>query len=99
MDSNDVAATILLAVISFIFLVLAVAMNYLRSTLWAQIRASSTELGVYSQVNPHLVNIENTFWVIFILALGGTIVMYVLGSHREEHETFAPPMQTGRFKY
>ena len=85
---NYIRATIFLGFLSFLNLVLAIAFNFVRSNLWEQLRYASNQTGVYSQVNPHLNNLELVFWLIFILSAIGAIVWYVLGSHREEYEEY-----------
>jgi hypothetical protein len=83
-----IKATIFLGILSFVNLVLAVVFNLVRSTLWEQLRSASNKTGVYAQVNPHLVNFELVFWLIFIFSAIGAIAWYVLGSHAEEYEEY-----------
>jgi len=82
------AATILLAFFSFINLMLAITFNLVRTTLWEQLEAASEQMGVWSQVAPHLINFELLFWILFIFSAVGAIVWYILGSHRQEHEQY-----------
>jgi len=56
--------------------------------LWDALRTASNQTGVYSQVNPHLVNIELVLWLIFILSAVGAIIWFILGSHKEEYEEY-----------
>lgn len=83
-----IKATILLGVTSFINLTLAVVFNLVRTNLWEQLRDASNKTGVYSQVNPHLINFEIVFWLLFIFSAVGGIVWYILGSHKEEYEEY-----------
>ena len=85
---NYIRATIFLGILSFVNLVLAVVFNLVRSTLWEQLRSASNKTGIYSQVNPHLVNFELVFWLIFIFSAIGAIAWYILGSHEEEYEEY-----------
>jgi len=83
-----IGATIFLGFLSFINLILAISMNLVRTHLWTALRTASNMTGVYSDVNPHLVNIELVFWLIFIFSAVGAIAWYILGSHREEYEEY-----------
>jgi hypothetical protein len=85
---NYIRATIFLAFLSFINLILAITFNLVRSTLWEQLIIASNKTGVQSQVVPHLNNLTLVFWLLFIFSAIGAIVWYVLGSHREEHEQY-----------
>jgi len=67
---------------------LAIVFNMVRSSLWEAIRAGANTTGVYAQVNPHLINFELVFWIVFLLSASGAIIWYIIGSHREESETF-----------
>ena len=81
-------ATIMLGFVSFINLMLAIVFNRVRATLWTQLRTASNQTGVYSDVNPHLLNFELVFWSVFIMSAIGAIAWYMLGSHKEEHEEY-----------
>ena len=85
---NYIRATVFLGILSFINLVLAIVFNRARVALWDALRTASNQTGVYSQVNPHLVNIELVFWLIFILSAVGAIIWFILGSHKEEYEEY-----------
>ena len=87
----------MLGVIGFVNLVLAIAFEIVRSTLWVQIRAGANETGVYSYVNPHLVTLETIFWIVFVFSMIGAVVAYVLGAHKEEYEEYERPYNPGRF--
>ena len=78
----------LLAFIAFINLILAIAFNLVRATLWEQLRAAANLTGVYEQVNPHLINYELLFWTLFLMSAGGAIIWYIVGSDKEEHEQY-----------
>jgi len=67
---------------------LAITFNYVRATLWQTLRDAANITGVYSDVNPHLLNIEIVFWLMFIFSAVGAIAWFVLGSHKEEHEEY-----------
>jgi len=85
---NYIKATIGLVVFSAINLLLAVVFNLVRSTLWEQLRTAANQTGVYSEVNPHLINFEIVFWLLFIFSAIGAIAWYVIGSHEEEYEEY-----------
>jgi len=85
---NYVRATVFLGILSFINLVLAIVFNRVRVALWDAIRTGANETGIYDQVNPHLVNLELVFWLLFILSAVGAIAWFILGSHREEYEEY-----------
>ena len=87
-DMNYIRATIFLAFLSFLNLMLAITFNYIRSNVWETIRDASNITGVYSDVNPHLINFEIIFWLLFIFSAVGAIAWYILGSHQEEYETY-----------
>ena len=101
MRQSDVAATIMLVVMSFITLVLAITFNMVRDILWEQMiiganlinktTNSSIVPNISQSMLPTLTNYTTVFWLLFIFFLIGTIVMYIVGSHREEHETYRPP--------
>ena len=103
MKESDVAATIMLVVMSFITLVLAITFNMVRNILWEQliiganILNKSTNSTIVPNISgsmlPTLNNFTVVFWLLFIFFLIGTIVMYIVGSHREEHETYRSPEQ------
>ena len=90
-----VASAIYLGIFSFVNLILAVTFNMARGELWYYLRDASNKTSVYSQVNPFLVNLEKVFWLLFILFAVAAIVQYVLGSHREEYETYTEPYERG----
>lgn len=81
-------ATIFLAFLSFINLILAITFNFVFVHLYTTLRSASNMTGVYSEVNPHLINIQLVFWLMFIFSAVGAIVWYILGSHREESEEY-----------
>ena len=85
---NYMKATIFLAFLSFINLILAVSFNLVFVHLYTELRAASNMTGVYEQVNPHLINIQLIFWLMFVFSAVGAIVWYILGSHREEFEEY-----------
>ena len=85
---NYIRATIFLAFVSFLNLILAITFNLIRSNVWTILRDASNMTGVYSDVNPHLINFELVFWLLFIFSAVGAIAWYILGSHQEEHEEY-----------
>jgi len=85
---NYVRASIFLGFVSFINLMLAIVFNMARENLWAAIRNGANITGVYEQVNPHLINFELVFWIIFLLSAVGAIIWYIIGSHKEEYEQY-----------
>ena len=93
MRNSDVAATVILVVISFTTMVLAVACELARAGLFQGLRDASTGLGVYGQMDSFLISMEIIFWMVFLISLVGVIVVYFIGSHAEEGETYAPPQE------
>ena len=85
---NYIRATIFLAFLAFLNLILAITFNLIRSNVWEILRDASNMTGVYSEVNPHLINFELVFWLLFIFSAVGAIAWYILGSHQEEHEEY-----------
>ena len=85
---NYIRATIFLGFVSFINLMLAIVFNLVRQHLWSAIRSGANITGVYEQVNPHLVNYELVFWIVFLLSAVGAIIWFGIGSHKEEHEEY-----------
>ena len=90
-------STILLGFFSFINLVLAIAMNLVRHHLWTELRAAANNTASITQNNlstvaeqlpPHLANFEIVFWLMFLFSAVGAIIWYIMGSHREEYESF-----------
>ena len=101
MRLSDVAATIMFIFIGAINLILAIAFNLVRSTLWEQLtiasnqqvkNASVTALpNVSSRVVPILNNYTTLFWLLFLFSMIGAFITFILGSHREEHEQYEVP--------
>ena len=67
---------------------LAIVFNLVRESLWTAIREGANTTGVYAQVNPHLINFELVFWIVFLLSAAGAIIWYIIGSHKEEFEEY-----------
>lgn len=93
MRTSDVASTVILVVIAFTTMVLAIAFERARSELWSALQTASVSLQVYGQMNSFLTAMEAIFWMVFLISLVGVIVVYFIGSHREEGETYAPPQE------
>ena len=83
---SDLAATILLGIMSFVNLVLAICMEKARSALFAGVRTAANITGTYGTVNPYLLVLEGIFWGLFILFAIGAILVYLFGSHIDEPE-------------
>ena len=97
MQENDLIATISLAVTCFIFMVLAIAMDKVIVAEHAALRSASNMSGVYGKVNPILTSYSTVFWACFIIFFIGTILMYLIGAHREDPDTeqFSDQQQFG----
>lgn len=93
MRTSDIAATIILIVLAFITMVLAISFEQARVALWDNLRDSAESLGIYGKVDSFLISMELIFWMIFIISLVGVIVVYFIGSHEEEGETYAPSQE------
>ena len=93
MRTSDVAATILLIVLAFITVVLAISFERARAELWTGLQNAAIDLEVYGQVNSFYLQLEVIFWMVFLLSLIGIIIVYFVGSHEEEGETYAPPQE------
>ena len=103
MRLSDVAATILFVFIGGINLILAIAFNLVRSTLWEQLTIASNQQvknssitalpNVSSEVVPLLNNYTTLFWLLFLFSMIGAIITFLVGSHREEHEQYETPQR------
>ena len=97
MRNADIAATILLIVVAFITMILAICFDLARVQLWSGIKVAANMSGNYPKVNGFLIQMELVFWMVFLISLIGIIVIYVIGSHIEEGETYAPPQEYQNF--
>lgn len=93
MRTSDIAATIILIILAFTTMVLAVSFNRARASLWSGIKVAANDTQVYGKVNSFLTQMEIIFWMVFLISLIGVIVVYFVGSHEEEGETYAPPQE------
>jgi len=93
MRNSDIAATIILIVIAFMTLILALTFDMARVQLWQGIETAANMTGDYAKVHNFLIQMELVFWLVFIITLIGIIIIYVIGSHIEEGETYAPPQE------
>lgn len=93
MRASDIAATVILIVCAFTTMVLAVAFDLARQQLWTQLQNAAITYQIYGKVNSFLTNMEIVFWMIFLISLVGVIIIYFIGSHIEEGETYAPPQE------
>jgi len=92
-----VVATILLAFISFVNLILAVSMNLVRQTLFDALLDAASQQGIYGKVESLYTNLEIVFWLLFLFSAIGAIAWYILGSHQEEHESYTGYQERGPY--
>ena len=97
MRNSDIAATIILIVVAFTTMILAICFDLARVQLWSGIKEAANTTGNYAKVNGFLIQMELVFWLVFLISLIGIIVIYVIGSHIEEGETYAPPQEYNNF--
>jgi len=93
MRTSDVIATIILVVLAFTTMILAVSFDIARVQLWTALETAALSQDVYGQTHSFLVALEIVFWMIFLISLVGIILIYFIGSHVEEGETYAPPQE------
>lgn len=93
MRTSDVIATIILVVLAFTTMILAVSFDLARVELWAALETTALSFEVYGQMHSFLLAMEIVFWMIFLISLVGIIIIYFIGSHIEEGETYAPPQE------
>ena len=93
MKTSDVVATIMLVILAFTTMILAVSFDIARVELWAALETTAVSFEIYGQVHSFLVAMEIVFWMIFLISLVGIIIIYFIGSHIEEGETYAPPQE------
>ena len=93
MRTSDIAATIILILLAFITVTLAISFERARAELWAGLQDAAIDLEVYGQVNSFYLQLEIIFWMVFMLTMIGIIIVYFIGSHEEEGETYAPPQE------
>jgi len=95
--NSDIAATIILVIVAFTTMILAICFDLARVQLWTGIKVAANMSGNYAKVNSFLIQMELVFWLVFLISLIGVIVIYVIGSHIEEGETYAPPQEYNNF--
>ena len=83
-----IAASIILAFTSFINLILAIATSKTYDVLHSSIWDASNKTNTTTKVMPLINSLGNIFWILFILFAVAAITWFVLGSHREEYETY-----------
>ena len=93
MRTSDVIATVVLVVLAFTTMILAVSFDIARVELWSALETTALSFEVYGQMHSFLVIMEAVFWMIFLISLVGIIIIYFIGSHIEEGETYAPPQE------
>ena len=93
MRTSDVIATVILVVLAFTTMMLAISFDIARVELWTALETTAVSFEIYGQVHSFLVAMEVVFWMIFLISLVGIIVVYFIGSHIEEGETYAPPQE------
>ena len=93
MRTSDVIATIILVVLAFTTMILAVSFDIARTELWTALETAAVSYEIYGDVHSFLLAMELVFWMIFLISLFGIIVVYFIGSHIEEGETYAPPQE------
>jgi len=97
MRNQDIAATIMLIILAFITMVFAISFDLARVQLWQGIKVAANATDDFTKVNSFLIQMELVFWLVFIVSLIGIVVIYVIGSHIEEGETYSPPQQYENF--
>jgi len=93
MRTSDVIATIILVVLAFTTMILAVSFDIARVELFTALETAAISQGIYGQVHSFYLALEIVFWMVFLISLVGIIIIYFIGSHIEEGETYAPPQE------
>lgn len=77
-----------LATFSFINLVLFLTLSSPMDTLLSTVHNLSNQTNVSADVAPFISMIRTIFGLTFVLSMGGLIIWFFLGSHREEYEEY-----------
>jgi len=74
-------------------MILAVSFDIARGHLFTSLETAAVAQNIYSEVHSFYLAMEIVFWMIFLISLVGIILIYFIGSHVEEGETYAPPQE------